>query len=180
MKVSVKTGAICAAIWILAKLTMFYAGMNDSLVPGIMLNTFLMLAAIAIGLYLTKVKQDDSNTLTDIKDAMSASLPYTVILSAFMYMYYDGIDTEFLEHRNSERMTAIEKSIEGEQWDIFRKENPNFETMSREEYLTQQQENTDLFLSPKSVALMNLLGGLVLGTFYSIFVAIIYRRVVFR
>lgn len=180
MKVTVKTGAICAGIWILAKLVMYYSGMVDSLVPGIMLNTFLMLAAIGIGLYLTKIKENDSNTLTDIKDAMSASLPYTIILSAFMYMYYDGIDSEFLEHRNSERMAAIEKSVEGEQWDTFRKENPNFETMTREEYIQQQQENTDLFLSPKSVALMNLLGGLVLGTFYSIFVAVIYRRVVFR
>lgn len=182
MRITVLTGLVTALVWILIKLGMFWGGMLDSQIPGTLINIFCLLAAISVGLFLSKSKKKEAtNALTDIKDGMSAGLPYTLIISAFLYFFYGTIDQDFTQHKINERITATEKMLgtEGE-WEDFKMANPDYETYSKEQFLKEETEKIEAANSPRSIFVMSLLGGLMLGTFYSILVTAIFRKIIFR
>ncbi len=182
MRITVQTGLIFAAVWILIKMSMFWAGMADSQIPGALINIFCLLLAISIGLYLSKRRRKEaSNALTDIKEGMSAGLPYTLIISGFLYFFYGNIDKEFTDHKIAERLTAMEKMLDtpGE-WEQFKIDYPDYEMYSKEQFLKEEKKKIEAANNPRSIFVMSLLGGLMLGTFYSILVTAIYRKIVFR
>lgn len=182
MRIAVKTGLFFALGWILVKMSMYSFGMMDSQIPGAMINILFLLLAISTGLYLTKLRsKEPNNALGDIKDSMTAGLPYTLIVSIFLYFFYGNIDREFTDHKINERITAIEKQLsEPGEWEQFKKDNSDFETYSKEQFLKEETEKIEAANAPRSIFVMALLGGLMLGTFYSILVTAIMRRIVFR
>jgi hypothetical protein len=111
MRITVKTGIISAAIWILIKLAFFYLDIsNDSIVPLVMLNILGLLLAIAIGLYLQKIREtEETNTMVDLKNGMSAGLPYVLMVSIFIYFYYTKINPDYYAHQIAENEITIEK-----------------------------------------------------------------------
>lgn len=155
-------------------------GVEKPEVPMLMINSLCLILAISIGLYMHKRKNPQSNLLGDIKNALSAGLPYTIVISIFIYLFYTYIDPGYTEHKISERITAAEKYIANEDnWNKI-KANPTYETFSKEQFLKAEMESATTFNSPKFVMIVSLLGGLLLGTFYSIFVSVIYRKVMFK
>lgn len=182
MRIAVRTGLYFALGWILVKMSMYSFGMMDSQIPGAMINIFFLLAAISTGLYLTKLRnKEQSNALGDIKSAMTAGLPYTLIVSGFLYFFYGNIDREFTDHKITERITAIEKELaKPGEWEKFKKENPDYETYSQAQFLSEETTKIKAANAPRSILIMSLLGGLMLGTFYSILVTAIMRRIIFR
>lgn len=182
MRVTVKVGLLFAAFWISIKMAMFGFGLRDSQVPGAMLNIFCLLLAISVGLYLAKRKsREKTNALDDIKSSMTAGLPYTLVVSGFLYLFYGNIDVDFTNHKVSERITAIEKQLaEPNVWAEFKQENPDYETYSKEQFFKEEKTKIEAANSPKAILVMSLLGGLMLGTFYSILGTIIMRKIVFR
>lgn len=182
MKITVKVGLLCAALWIVIKMIMFASGMEDSQIPGTMLNIFGLLSAISVGLFLTKMRsREKSSALSDIKEGMTAGLPYTLIVSGFIFLFYGNIDKGFADHKISERLTATEKKISDPAvWETFKKENSDFETYTVEQFLIEEKKKIEAANSPKAIFVMSLLGGLMLGTFYSILVTAIYRKLIFR
>ncbi|MDX2362682.1 MAG: DUF4199 domain-containing protein [Crocinitomicaceae bacterium] len=180
MKITIKTGLIFAAIWILMRMIFFWSGIKGAEIALTMLNSLCLISAISVGLYLFKRQTSDSNALMDIKEGMSAGLPYTVIVSIFLYFFYNTIDPEYTKHKVEDRMTAVEEYIaEDANWANV-KENSTYETYTKEEFLASERESAETFNSAKFVTIISLLGGLLLGTFYSIFVTAIYRKIVFR
>lgn len=163
-------------------MSMFWIGVADTQVPGAMLNILCLLLAITFGLYFHKRRsQEQANALDDIKNALSAGLPYTLIVSGFLYLYYGKIDAEFTDHKVSERLTAIEKQLKDDQvWEDFKRSNTDYETYSKEQFYKEEKTKIEAANSPKAIFVMSLLGGLMLGTFYSILGTIIMRKVVFR
>ena len=182
MRVAVKTGLLFALAWILVKLSMYSFGLMDSQIPGAMINILFLLLAISTGLYLTKLRsKEPTNALADIKNAMTAGLPYTLIVSGFLYFFYNSIDKEFTDHKINERITAIEKQLsEPGEWEQFKEDNSDFETYSKEQFLKEETTKIEAANAPRSIFVMSLLGGLMLGTFYSIVVTAILRKIVFR
>lgn len=182
MRITVKTGLLFALGWILVKMSMYSAGMLDSQIPGTLINILFLLLAISVGLFLSKTKKKEAtNALSDIKDGMSAGLPYTLIVSLFLYFFYGNIDREFTDHKIAERLTATEKMLEepGE-WEDFKDANPDYETYSKEQFLKEERTKIEAANNPRSIFIMSLLGGLMLGTLYSIVVTAIYRKLIFR
>lgn len=182
MRLTVQTALLFAALWIVLKMGMFWAGMEDSQIPGAMLNILCLLMSVSIGLYRVKSRRTEHiNALGDIKDAMSAGLPYTLIVSGFIYFFYANIDREFTDHKISERLTAVEKKLaEPGEWEQFKKDYPDYETYSKEQFMKEEKSKIEAANNPRSVFVMSLLGGLMLGTFYSILVTAIYRKLIFR
>jgi glucan phosphoethanolaminetransferase (alkaline phosphatase superfamily) len=161
---------------------MYWAGMKDSQIPGTLINIFCLLASISTGLFLVKLRRkEEANALQDIKDAMSAGLPYTIIVSVFIFFFYGNIDKEFTDHKISERLVAIDKAINDTgSWDQFKIEHPDYETYSKEQFYEEEKIKIETANSPRSVMIVSLLGGLMMGMLYSILVTVIYRVVVFR
>ncbi|MBL4862581.1 MAG: DUF4199 family protein [Crocinitomicaceae bacterium] len=182
MKITVKTGLILAAIWILIKMSMYWSGMIDSQIPGALINILCLLTAITIGVILSKLRNKDATSaLADIKDGMAAGLPYTIVISVFLFLFYGKIDPGFTQHKVAERLAATEKKLNDDKiWAEFKRENRDFETYTKEQFYDEEKVKIEAANNPKSIMIMSLLGGLMLGTLYSILVTIILRRIVFR
>ena len=92
MKLPIKVGLIASLVWISIKLIAFSQSISlDDLKPFVFINMFILTAAIAIALYLVKRHETESNLLNDIKNGMLAGVTYTVIVSVFLYFYYQKI-----------------------------------------------------------------------------------------
>ena len=183
MKITVKTGLIFALIWITMKMIFFYSGtMQDQVVPAVMLNILCLLLAIAVGLY--KHKRDsieESTALSDIKSAMSAGVPYALVVSIFIFIYYSQIHPEFNEHQIAEAEMGIQKMLEDpEALAEVKKSNAEFEVMTNDEIFEQLVQGPRGFYNPTSTMTVSMLAMLLLATLNSIFVTVVYRKVVFR
>ena len=113
MRITVKTGLVAAATWILFKLCLFAIGVADSTtVITVLANIFMLLSSISIGLYLQKRSDtEETNTLIDVKNGMSAGLPYVVLTSVFIYFYYGKINPDYYKHQIAEKEYMIHQMV---------------------------------------------------------------------
>lgn len=177
MKFPIKVGLICAAIWIGLKLLAwtFSFSLNE-IKPFVFVNMFLLTAAITIALYFVKLKEDDSNLLNDIKNGMLAGMPYSVIVSVFMYFYYERIYPDF----NNHKIELIEKKLnEPNAIKDIQKNNPEMQNDSPEEVRKEVIQKSKMIYSSKFNMLVSLLSLVLYTTINSIVISIIFRKVVF-
>ena len=185
MRITVKIGLLFAAIWIGLKMVLFAtqvgASRYDLTVP-IMTNILCLLLAISLGLYLHKSRETEyTNALGDIKNGLSAGVPYIVIVSVFLYFYYTKIDPEYNQHQRSEAAMQMEKMLEDpKELQALRDSNAEFEVMTVDELRESLTSNQEAMYSAQAVTTISLLGMLILATFNSIFITIIYRKLIFR
>jgi hypothetical protein len=185
MRITVKTGIISAAIWILIKLSFFYLDISrDSIVPLILLNILGLLVSIAIGLFLQKMRDtEETNLILDVKNGMTAGLPYTIIVSVFIYFYYSKINPEYYAHQIAEKEIAIEKMVNNPvELRKFKAEQKEAEVMTKEAIEKKLKENNrnNIAVNPGITAVFSVLSLLLLTIFYSFLVTIIYRQVIFK
>ena len=182
MRVTVKTGIITAFCWMFIKLVFYYTGtFTDTIVPSVMLNILGMLVSIAVGLYLHKLgDKEESNTLLDIKNAMTAGIPYAVLVSIFIYIYYSQINPEYYLHQIAENEIAIEKMVNDPvQLAKFKSDQPDAEVMTKEEIEFKLKKSNRQGAAPGFTTTLAMLALTVLATLYSLLVTIIYRRLIF-
>ena len=183
MKITVKVGVICALCWIAIKYILFALDVfPGQMAPTAMLNILGLLSAISIGLYIQKRRDTmETNALFDMKNAMSAGLPYVLIVSSFLYLFYTQINPEFVSHQVAEGEATIEKMIKDpKQMAQFRKENPDAEVMTDKQIEKRLKANNKKGAAPGFTATLSILALLLLATLYSLLVTMIYRQVVFR
>ncbi len=202
MKVTVKMGLLFAAIWIASKMIFFITGITEKeIIPSVLLNILFMLMAISFGLYFHKRKEiknhfdaktidnldvsdvllEESSMLSDIKNGLKSGVPYAIIVSLFLFFYYDTIDPDFNQHQISEAEMGIQKLLDNPaELDKIRAENEDFEVMTKDEIYNSMVQGPQIFYNAKSTAIVSMLALLMLATLNSIFVTIIYRKVVFK
>lgn len=183
MKVTVLSGLIFASIWIFIKMIFFWTGgVEYDIIPAVLINMLCLLLSVVVGLYLHKSRQEESsNALSDIKNGMTAAVPYAVIVSIFIFFYYSSIHPEYNEHQISEAHMGIQKLLDTpEGLQSVRDSNPEFEVLTKEEIYKKLKQGPEGFYNPSSTMTLSMLALLLLGTLNSIFVTIIYRKVVFR
>ena len=183
MNSSVKIGFLFALVWISAKMIFFATGvLGEEIVPSVMLNILCILMAISVGLYRLKRKQIvPTSILEDIKNALKAGMSYAAIVSVFIFFYYSKIDPEFNKHQISEAKIGIQKLLdEPEELQNLRDSNSEFEVMTKQDIYDSMVQGPENFYNAKSTMILSLLALLLLATLNSIFVAIIYRKVVFK
>lgn len=177
MKFPIKVGLICAAIWIGLKLLAWIISFSlNEVKPFVFVNMFLLTAAITIALYFVKLKEDDSNLLNDIKNGMLAGMPYSIIVSVFMYFYYERIYPDF----NNHKIELIEKKLnEPNAIKDIQKNNPEMQNDSPEEVRKEVIQKSKMIYSSKFNMLVALLSLVLYTTINSIVIALIMRKVVF-
>lgn len=185
MRITVRIGLLFAAIWIGLKMVLFATQVGESrydLTVPIMANILCLLLAISIGLYLHKSRETEyTNALGDIKNGLSAGVPYIVVVSIFMYFYYTKIDPEYNQHQRAEAAMQMEKMMDDpKELQALRDSNPEFEVMTVDELRESLTSNQEAMYSAQAVTTISLLGMLILATFNSIFITIIYRKLIFR
>ena len=179
MKFYVKIGLAFAILWILIKLSCFsFNVLLTELEPFVFLNMLFVTLAVSTVLYIKKRKQKEySNYLDDIKTSMIPGVIYTVVVSVFIYFYYQHIYPEF----NTNKISEIEIRMQDKKNIAdLRKSNPEMENKSDEEIKSKVLKSVNDYYSAKFTMTITLLGLLVYTTLNSILLSLIFRRVIFR
>ncbi len=183
MKITVKVGLIFAAIWIAIKMVLFYTNAvgYDVKVP-VLLNILCILLAISVGVFKLKRQQQEATSLmTDIKSGMTAGVPYALVVSVFLFFYYEKIDTNYIPHRVAEITYVMKTRLDDpKELKRLRAENEDFEVMTKEQIYERMIQGPVNTINAKSTMVLALLALLLLATLNSIFVAVIYQKVVFK
>jgi hypothetical protein len=182
MSESVKVGLGFGFLWVLIK-TAFY--LIDPLMvvsPAIYANIFLLLCAISIGLYRVMIKETiESNFLNDIKNGLKSGLSYTVVVAIFIYLFYAVFNPEYNRHQIAEAEVSIERMVNTpSELAKLKKANEVFELKGKEEILEELRKGPKNFFNAGSTFTLSLLAMLLLSTLYSIFVSLVYRKILFR
>lgn len=183
MRITLKTGLISAVAWIVIKLAFFWLNISaNSITPTVLLNIFGLLSSITIGLFLQKRRDtEETNAMHDLKNAMSAGVPYAVIVSVFIYLFYGQINPEYYEHQLAENKTEIHKMVSDPvRLEKFKKEHPDAEVMYPDQIEKRLFKSAEQQSSAGFTSTLSMLALLILGTFYSLIITIILRKVVFR
>ncbi|MEY4521306.1 MAG: hypothetical protein RIT10_491 [Bacteroidota bacterium] len=183
MRITVKTGIISALCWIGIKMAIYYAGIFErTIVPAVLLNILGLLACIAIGLFLQKRRDtEETNTMIDLKNAMSAGVPYVLMVSIFIYFFYAKINPEYYQHQIAENEIAIEKMVNDPiALEKFKAQQADAEVMTKQQIEKKLKQSNKQGASAGFTATLATLALLILATLYSLLVTIIYRRIVFR
>lgn len=183
MKITIKTGLIFAFVWIAFKMIFFFTeALQEQIMPSVLLNILCILLAISIGLYKQKRREnEETSALHDIKNAMSAGVPYALIVSCFLYFYYSNIDPEFNRHQIVEAEIGIKKMLsDSVEFEAVKSTRPEFEVMSQDEIYEELIQGPRNFYKASTTMTISMLALLLLATINSIFVTIVFRKVVFR
>lgn len=171
--------SIFGGSWIALKLLAFALQWNlNEIQPFVLLNMALLTAAIALFMYRKKRSESgESNILTDIKAGLTVGLPYTLLVSFFLFFYYRDIYPEFNLHKRA----AYEQKMDSPQEiAAIRKGNSALENKTDAEIVQMARKNTAMMYDPQFTLSVSLLALLVYSTLNSLLIAVIYRRVVFR
>ena len=178
MNKAVKYGLIASLIWIAVKMGALALGISlyDIKYFGL-LNMFLLTFIITWSIYKHKRAQTESNLLLDIKNGMTAGVPYTVVVSVFLFFYYGQIFPEFREKKMSEVYVRIDTPKE---LDAIRKNQPELENKSDQEIRKLAINDWKNKLNPQFTMMISLLALLFYTTMNSLLISLVFRRIVFR
>ncbi len=178
MKLPLKVGLIASLIWISIKLIAFSQAISlDDLKPFVFINMFILTAAVSIALYLVKKDETESNFLNDIKNGMLAGVPYAVIVSVFLYLYYEKIYPEF----NEKKVHEIEVKLSNPKTiKEIQKSNSAMENKSPDEIKKDVISKTKMIYNANFTMLVSMLSLLLYATLNSIVISLIFRRIIFR
>jgi hypothetical protein len=172
-------GLVFGSFWIAFKMLAFlFAYQLDQIQLFVLLNMAMLTAAIALFMYRKKrFGGPESNILTDIKAGLSVGLPYTLVVSFFLFFYYQDIYPEF----NEKKRAAYEQRMDSpKEIAAIRNSNSALENKSDSEIVAMARKNTAMMYDPQFTLSVSLLALLVYSTLNSLLIAVIYRRVVFR
>ena len=183
MKGYLKFPVYFALGWLAIKCILFFSGMKDTLIIGIMVNVLFLLCAVALGLFFKKKAENyvEVNFLDDMKMAIKSGMVYVGLMFGFIWFFYSTIDPAFINEMKEARLEAMMEEIKSEEsLAKHKKENINLRDMSREDIMDVYSENLDRFNSPIFMATIALLS-MMMGCFMnSLLVVILFRRVLFR
>ncbi|MEZ4938298.1 MAG: DUF4199 family protein [Crocinitomicaceae bacterium] len=174
---------IFAVVWFVVKCILFFAGMEDSLLPGVMINMLLLLASVAYGLFLKKKSENyaEVNFLDDMKVAIKSGMAYVAFLTFFIYAFYAWVDPGYAEKLTELREKEVREYLDDEEnLKKAREENQNIKDLSKEDIIDLKVEQSTWVYSPfysSTFALLSMMTGVFIN---SLLVVLLFRKVLFR
>ena len=150
---------------------------------SVFINLFLLLTAIATGVFLFKKAEGfaEKSFLEDIKMAMQGGVMFTILVSGFIYIYHSKIDSSVIDNKVQAYLDVINSNVPDEATYIeLQKDDATWKDKTYMDYIENQEDQTRGFISAGSLALMNAIIGVLLTIFFSIFTTVILRKVVLR
>ncbi len=168
MKTWAKYAVTFVAVGAIVRMVIFYAGLSTPNTPKLIMLLHLMLILLTIFLTVRskEFKQEDSRfqLKADLKNGLRAGGLYAILTTAFVFLYFKAIDTNYLLLLKQERIDAELKMF------------PNAD----ETQIHQITSSAELLSSISFYCTITTLG-LMLATFtYTVMVAVINRYVLSR
>jgi hypothetical protein len=184
MKVSVKVALISALIGISISMLLYILHLPElGYEVSSFVNMFLLMVSVSLGLYLFKSKTgfEKCHYLEDTKVAMQGGLVFTIIMSAFIYIYHSKIDPSIVNSKRAQRIELLNDLIPNEQaYKKLQEQDVTWREKSYLDYKENQMDQINFFISAKFYAMVNLVVGLILTLFFAIFSVIILNKVVLK
>lgn len=184
MKTSVKAGIFFALIWIIIVLSAFLAGFSvDFFLISELLSLLLLLGAIFTGLFLSKKENgyEKVNALDDFKVAMQSGIIYTIIITGFVYLYHNQIDTSVKESFINQRIEMLHAEYPDlASYEALQAKDPKWAEKSFDDFIENQEDQTKSFIGPFFTSFFHLMVLFMFSLFYSFFVTIVLRKVILR
>lgn len=179
MKLSFKIGLGLSLTLILFRIIVFLTDTEMSEKPVMLLSMLFITAGCSASIYLFKRKQKHQNSLMDdLKTGMIPSMIFTVLVGVFSYFYYNNIDTGYIAKKIQEEEVRWSNEANIKQ---LKQNNPMaYDNKSNEEIKSQQLNTAKTLLSPSFNMSISLLIMSIWSMINGLFVALIFRRVIFR
>ena len=178
MKTTNKIALIFALIWIIAKMIIFNLGYSSEWFNfTALLNLLFLLLVIFVVLHYHKQKQQ-TEFLSDLKEAVKGGSVYTLILVVFFFLYFKYIDPGFFEER-MEILGAL--SPEELSFEELKEMDPvKMQNISEDDFYAKEKETRELFSSPFFNATIMLAGMMITTFIYSFFATVFSRKILTR
>ncbi|MFM7301264.1 MAG: DUF4199 family protein, partial [Crocinitomicaceae bacterium] len=156
MKLPVKVGLLAALIFIAIKLICLPLEWSlYEIIPFVFINMFLVTAAISYSLFQIKRYEADSNFLNDVKNGMSAGLPYTIVVGVFLFFYYQHIFPDYTQSK----LDYMEHQLnDPDNLKDLKNENEDLSNKSDEEIKKLMMNKTEMMYTAKYTMIITLLG----------------------
>lgn len=136
-------------------------------------NLLLVLASIFFSIRNYKFQNSLHTSFgNDFKEGLKAGVVFALVVAAVAYVYYGSINPEFLQEKIDERIVLAENAnvdslIQAGRLDA---------SMTKEQLVIREQENVSKIYSPFYYSTLSLVGYIIVGAIYSIFMTLIIRR----
>ncbi|MEO9532143.1 MAG: DUF4199 family protein [Crocinitomicaceae bacterium] len=184
MKTSVKAGFIFSLIWIIINMIVYLAGFSiEFFRPGIMVNFFLLMACIAVGLYVTKKEKNYKKGffLDDFKTALQCAIIYALTVSAFAYAYHEFIDDSIKTSMADARIADLHEKVPNEEaFQEYQAQDITWKNKSFDDFIENKEDEFRSVFSSFSVFVGHLMGLTFMGGLFAFAVTLILRKVVLR
>ena len=184
MKKTYLIGFIFGILWCGVKFLSYLLNWDswETLSTFVMLNMLFGTFSVIVALLIVNNKQDlDRNLLMDVKSGMSSGLVYTLVVSFFIYMYYDKINPAYNQSQINKRKIELTKHfLATKNVEAYRNNKPEWKSLNKKELLEEDAKAMAHFISPKRTMIFSLSGLLLWTTLNSIVISLIFRRFLFR
>jgi hypothetical protein len=184
MKTSVKAGFLFSLTWIIINMIVYLAGFSIPFFrAGIMLNFFLLMACISVGVYITKKDKSYSKGffLDDFKTALQCAIIYALMVSAFSYLYHEFIDVSIKKSMIDARVADLHEKIPNlETFEEYQAKDITWKNKSFDDFIENKEDEYKTVFSSFSVFVGHLMGLTFMGGLFAFFVTMIMRKVVLR
>lgn len=186
MRISLKISILFVIIWFIGKMSFFYLQLfqdEAGVKIQVMWNILCLLMGMTIGTWIEKRRElaSENSALNDIKNTMGSGIVYTVLVSFLIYLYYAKIDPGYNERQLAIAEASVNKMLDDpKEMAKIKKNNPDLESLTREEIYEKAIANQKAMFSPGSTMTISLLGMLLLSTVNAIILTVIFRRVLFK
>ncbi|MFT4602175.1 MAG: hypothetical protein ACI857_002361 [Arenicella sp.] len=184
MKTPVKFGFFFALIFIIITMIFYLAGISkEAFNVGIMINIFLLLCTLAVGLFMTK-KEDGYQKgifIQDFKSAMQSGIIYALTIAGFMFLYHAEIDPSIRQELINKQVEAIHNTVpDAETYATLQDGDPTWQDKSYDDYIENMEDQITSMISPTAVFVAHLMGLTFFALLFGFFVTLIMRKVVLR
>lgn len=141
------------------------------------------MSSIAVGVFLTRkaIGFNQATFIDDIKSSMQSGIVFTILLSLFVYVYFDWIDPEIVaSHKQNWINGQYELVPDEEAYKKLQTESKLREDKTYMDYRDQVADQADMVFSPKFLSFAYLIAGMLLSVILSIIITIILRQIVLR
>lgn len=147
--------------------------------PIMLLSMSFITAASSLALYITKRKQrEQNNLLDDLKIAMAPAMIFTVLASAFSFIYYNNIDKEYIANKLQEEELRWDNTDNIKELKL--KNEMAYDNLSNEEIKSQQMNAAKTLLSPSFNMSISLLIMSVWTIMNGLVLSLIFRIIIFK
>jgi hypothetical protein len=184
MKTSVKVALGMAMIWIILALVIYLAGYSrEAFGMGIMINMLCLLVSVCLALFFTKREQKYSAGifLEDFKVALQGGVVYAIVVSAFVYIYHEYIDSGIKDSLIENQVNMLhERYADKSAYEELQRQDPTWKDKTYDDFIENQEIQFESVYTSFSVFVFHLALLFIFSMFFAFFGTLIMRKVILR